>query len=203
MEKTKTCTKCKIEQSIDCFNRDSSRRWGRHPWCKNCSKKLRKSYFDDRKEKKKEYDQIYYSDPDNRERRRRKSEEWYKKNKDKVNAYTLERSKTDLNFKLKGVLRKRIVKIVRGHTKGGSAVEDLGCSIEEFRSYMESLFLSGMTWENYGDGASKWQIDHKDPLCSFDLTDREQFLKACHYTNLQPIWYSDHLTKSIGDRRRK
>jgi len=28
-----------------------------------------------------------------------------------------------------------------------------------------------------------------------DLTDREQFLKACHYTNLQPLWATDNIVK--------
>lgn len=33
-------------------------------------------------------------------------------------------------------------------------------------------------------------------LDGFYLTDKEQFLKACNYVNLQPLWYEEHLLKS-------
>jgi len=48
-----------------------------------------------------------------------------------------------------------------------------------------------MNWENHG----KWHIDHRLPLKHFDLTDREQFLKAVNYTNLQPLWAFDNISK--------
>jgi len=49
-----------------------------------------------------------------------------------------------------------------------------------------------MLWSNYGE----WHIDHIKPLASFDLSDRKQLLEACHYTNLQPLWAQDNLSKS-------
>jgi hypothetical protein len=80
---------------------------------------------------------------------------------------------------------------LRGNFKSGSAVHDLGCSIADLKTYLENKFTENMTWDNYGD----WHIDHILPLDSFNLTDREQFKQAVHYTNLQPLWAQDNLIK--------
>jgi len=100
--------------------------------------------------------------------------------------------KTDLTFRLKESLRSRLAKAVRRGSKSGSAIVNLGCSIDKLKSHLESKFLPKMSWKNYG----KWHIDHIKPLDSFDLTDPVELAKACHYTNLQPLWAKDNLVKS-------
>ena len=82
---------------------------------------------------------------------------------------------------------------IRNRQKSGSAVEDLGCSIEYLKIHLERMFFPGMSWENYGKGG--WSIDHIVPLCQFDLTNKVLFKKACHYTNLQPLWEEDNSSK--------
>ena len=101
---------------------------------------------------------------------------------------------TNINYKLSKGLRTRLWSAIKDNQKTGSAVKDLGCSIDELKSYLEFKFLPDMSWDNYGQYG--WHIDHIKPLSSFDLTDRKQLLEACHYTNLQPLWAKDNLSKS-------
>jgi hypothetical protein len=118
----------------------------------------------------------------------------YNKNhKEERNIYYNNRIKTDINFKLSCGLRCRLNKALRGNQKSGSAVQDLGCSIPEFKLYLKSKWKDGMNWDNYGFYG--WHIDHIIPLDFYDLQNREEFLKACHYTNLQPLWAEENITK--------
>lgn len=194
----KICTKCKEEKDIQFFHKDSQKKDGYYSSCKSCN--VRKQYFDSRKNQKREYDQRYYVC--NKDHVIARMEGYNLENRDINNARMVKRSKTDLNFKMKSTLRKRIVKIVKGHTKGGSAVRDLGCTVSFFIQYIESLFETTMSWDNYGVGRGRWQLDHVEPLCSFDLSNREQFLKACNYKNMQPMWHENHVIKSVNDRKR-
>jgi len=90
-------------------------------------------------------------------------------------------------------LRSRLNSALKNNQKVGSAVNDLGCSIEFLKKHLEKQFKEGMNWNNYG--LYGWHIDHIKPLDCFDLSDREELLKACHYTNLQPLWAEDNLSK--------
>lgn len=117
-----------------------------------------------------------------------------KANRAKFNTLKKEAYHSDVNTKLRVSLRNRINKLIRNRQKKGSAVYDLGCSVEELKTWLESKFKPGMTWENWA--LNGWHIDHVIPLSSFDLTDRAQFKKACHYTNLQPLWWHENLKKS-------
>lgn len=103
------------------------------------------------------------------------------------------RMKTDPNYKLRRQMRSRLNMAMKIGQKGGSAIKDLGCSIQELRVYLESKFEPGMTWENHGK--SGWHIDHIRPLSSFDLSNPEEVKLACHYTNLQPLWAKDNYSK--------
>ena len=94
---------------------------------------------------------------------------------------------SSITRKLAHALRTRIRRAV----KFGSAVQNLGCSIEQFKLHLERNFEPGMTWNNYGE----WHIDHIKPLISFDLTDEEQLKKACNYKNMQPLWRADNSRK--------
>jgi len=123
-----------------------------------------------------------------------KAKEFRKNNREKIQITENNRLKIDINFKLRKNLRIRIYQALKGNAKSGSAVKDLGCTIPELKLYLENKFKEGMSWDNWN--RTGWHIDHIIPLDSFNLQNREEFLKACHYTNLQPMWAEDNLTKS-------
>ena len=150
-------------------------------------KSYKKLLYDKNKKNKTSYYDL------NKDKTLNRNKLYRKNNKDKINNYSKNRRKTDIQYKLSLNLRVRLNSAINNNYKAGSAVKDLGCSIEELKQYLESKFLPGMTWDNWTiDG---WHIDHIKPLTSFDLIDREQLLEACHYTNLQPLWAKDNLSK--------
>jgi hypothetical protein len=101
-----------------------------------------------------------------------------------VSLYRNTQWRTDPQFRLGISLRAGLTKAIKRNSKSGSAVADLGCTIESLKWYLEALFDEHMTWDNWGE---YWHIDHIRPLASFDLTDREQFLAAANWSNLQPL----------------
>ena len=138
----------------------------------------------------------------NKEKISKKHENYYLINREKIaiqqKGYKRKQMKTNPIFRLGSLLRRRLLHAIRGNYKSGSAVQDLGCTIPELKFYLEGQFKDGMTWDNWTRvdlNEMAWNIDHKIPLVFFDLTDREQLLKAVHYTNLQPMWAKENLRK--------
>ena len=70
--------------------------------------------------------------------------------------------------------------------------EILGAELDLIKQHLEDQFQDGMTWENMGE----WHIDHIIPLASAKT--KEELICLCHYSNLQPLWATDNLSK--GDR---
>jgi len=116
---------------------------------------------------------------------------WRSKNREYAATYERERKKRDPIFKMTRNLRTRLYYGLKRKQKSGHLLDLLGCSILELKQHIEAQFQNNMTWENYGE----WHIDHIKPLASFDLEDDSQLKLACHYTNLQPLWAKDNLSK--------
>lgn len=217
----KLCSKCgELKIHEDFYSREGKNKFYYSSYCKACAKKKQKLYrlknindikrkektrrnktYKERSTYQKNYRKLHKAKNAEYQKLYRKTESFKRsigkrKNwiKSYMQKYFQERKQSDPLFKLSINLRKRLNMAVRKNSKRGSAVKDLGCTIEELKIYLESKFQQGMTWENYG--RSGWHIDHIIPLSSYDLSSREQLLKACHYTNLQPLWAKDNLTKS-------
>jgi len=156
------------------------------------SKRDKKNYINCREEKLKCVKKYYQN---HKKERLEYAKEYQKNHQKEINEYKREyannRLKTDINFKLINYLRSRLYKAIKNNQKVGSAVKDAGCSVLELKTHLEKQFQLGMSWDNYG----KWHIDHIIPLSKFNLGNREEILVACHYTNLQPLWAEENLSK--------
>jgi len=136
----------------------------------------------------------------NREMIIEKTRRYNQENKERVNKQhtkrTMKRYYSDVEFKLSMSLRNSLWKRLKAHlaNKNSSALSLVGCTMEELKAHIESKFEDGMSWENwtvYG-----WHIDHIIPCSSFDLKIEEEQKKCFHYTNLQPLWAKDNLSKT-------
>jgi hypothetical protein len=130
-----------------------------------------------RKAKKRLSDKVRHASPAGREAARR----------------VLARKRATPQGKIENALRCRLRAALKGRSKAASGPILVGCSMEELRRHLEALWQPGMSWDNYG--LKGWVIDHILPCASFDLTDPEQQYKCFHYTNLQPLWSVDNMTK--------
>lgn len=72
-----------------------------------------------------------------------------------------------------------------------SSSEYLGCDIDTLKQHIESQFKDGMSWDNCG----QWHFDHIIPIAYDNPTFEEQVARL-HYTNLQPLWAVDNISKS-------
>lgn len=195
----KICNTCNIEKTEDNFYRRNGRPGSRFAKCKICCAQYTKEWIlknpDRVKElKRKAYNEnkiSYYL----RNKQYKKTDAGKESQKKSGRKWSAKKRKEDINFRLKMNLRNATKNALKWGSKGGSAISNLGCSIEIYRSYLESKFQPNMSWDNYGAGPGKWNIDYIKPLSKFDLSDGNQFLEACHYTNTQPMWSEENLKK--------
>lgn len=123
---------------------------------------------------------------------KKKMQIYHSKNRSKIQEMINKRRKEDVNFRLIGNLRHRVWNTIKNNYKSKNTLKLVGCSVDFLKSYLEAFFANGMSWNNYG----KWHIDHIKPCASFDLSKSSEQRKCFHYTNLQPLWAKDNLTKS-------
>jgi hypothetical protein len=79
---------------------------------------------------------------------------------------------------------------MHNYSKNNSTFSIIGCSPECLKEHLEKQFKEGMTWDKLG---KQIHIDHIIPLSSAKT--EEEVYKLCHYTNLQPLWAHENLSK--------
>lgn len=172
----------------------------------------RKTYYVKNKSSYQERHKRYWSDEEKRKHKLEISRQSYIKHRDKVRARhrkngqrpeVKERLKekhkiltaTNPQYVIKRRLRFRLRHIIRAlgsdKYKTKSSMELLGCELPFFKKYIESKFKDGMCWERL----SEIHLDHIKPCSRFDLTKEEEQKVCFHYTNIQPLWWRDNLSK--------
>ena len=204
----KGCAGCNNKLTPDHFHKNRKSPDGLCRLCKDCTRSYQRKWREinaaeiserrrNRPEEQKDKDRrrakIWAEE--HPEEKKRFDSEYRGTHKDEKRNRHAYRMETDTQYKLACSLRWRMNRAIRASSKSGSAVSDLGCSIEELKNHLESNFKDGMSWDSWGKGAGKWHIDHILPLVSFDLTQRDQFLLACNFKNLQPLWEEDNIRK--------
>lgn len=170
---------------------------------KDKADEYKKNWYQRNKEKLKQKRKEYYFK--NKEKVLKSQKEYNIKNKDKkrkyIKEYNVSRRKKDIGFRILGVLRTRLYNAINKKDKKESILILTGCTSQELKIYLEKKFKDGMSWENYG--IKGWHIDHIKPCSSFDLKNIEQQKQCFHYTNLQPLWWWENLSKGKKDNPHK
>lgn len=208
-DQSKSCSKCGNIKSLTEFPKSSRYKSGLNPQCKCClnttakawrvnNPVLRKAQADrgyhKNIEKTRKLKRVYY-----REHKEEKSSydiEYRQKNKDKIAKYKKDWSykmKDDPIYKIKKNLRRRVHHALMGRNKSDNTFNLIGCSPEDFKQHIESLWIEGMSWDNYGP--SGWHIDHIKECYTFDLSDPLQQQECFHYSNQRPLWAKDNLKR--------
>lgn len=183
----KVCISCGEEKELNRFDKRKKSKDGYRNQCRTCMYIKRKKRFESlpeeeknkRREKKRLACKKYVQKNKNNPEFKRKRREIHKK-----------RLKRDPLYRLRISYYRRINKCIkRLKTKDIHFLEKLGCSLEEFKIYLESKFEPWMSWENYGlyNGELNygWDIDHIIPLSKASTED--EFYELSHYTNMQPL----------------
>lgn len=185
MNYTKTCKVCQetFLATTEYFHKQKNGKFGLRTVCKKCV-----ANTTDREARRKYHSQYYQK---NRSKVIKHQLEYIKNNREKINSRHNNKYHSDINYKMKHNLKRRMNNAIKGHFKDCSTLKLLGCNLETVRQHLESKFTEGMNWDNYG----KWHIDHIMPCASFDLSDPKQQRQCFHYTNLQPLWAKDNMQK--------
>lgn len=192
----KECNICSVEKNLSDFYKSKSGKDGFESFCKKCKNEKSKITYQNNREQRLLQSKIYYYS--NHEKQREVKNAWKKNNPELVrainNAWEKNKRKVDKFWACKKALRTRFLGALSGRSKSSTTLKLVGLdSWVEVKEYLETLWVDGMSWDNYGQGDNCWVIDHIIPLAS--TTNREELEKLQHFTNLRPMWWRENLMK--------
>lgn len=179
---TKKCSSCQDTLCISQFSKD-----GKNPWCRACSNAYAKKYREENKQKVKDAQKLY------NEKNKDKKKEYDKNRLEYVRERDKQRYATDINFRMKKVLRTRLYKTMKGIKNSRSILVYLGVDLEYFKKFIAHQFTDEMNWSNY---AKVWEIDHVVPCSYFNLCNENDKHFCFHWTNMRPLLKQENMDKS-------
>ena len=184
-----TCKKCdkKRRTERDKIRRQNDEEYRKLKNRKNYERRLR------RMEENEEYKERVNLKRYNRELRKLETDEEYReRQRVKIRERARNRFNNDPLYRFQQILRNNIKNSFKrgGFSKTSECRKILGADWDVVKSYFESKFKDGMSWDNQG----LWHIDHIIPKSM--ATCEEDIIRLNHYTNLQPLWGKDNLDKS-------
>jgi hypothetical protein len=173
----KECCGCKLTKSIEDFSKRNDSPIGTASHCKICIRIKSKLHY-----------------INNRQKRLLRCSTYQKSHRKLYRDNYNKNYKHNPEFKLRHNISRRILLAVSRQRikKSNKSIKLLGCSIDDYKKYLESKFKEGMSWNN----RNLWHIDHIKPCVSFDLTKPEEQLKCFNYANTQPLWIRENLEKA-------
>ena len=186
-------------------NKEADNLRSRNYWKKNkeAIKIVKKKYREKNAKQMAIKQKIERDKPENKEKKRK-----YGEGRKAIAAkQRKDRYHKDVEYKLTEIIRLRFRRLVnKGKMRKIKAStlqfakEVVGISQEGLIKYIEKQFYphpktgKKMSWKNHSK--TGWHIDHIKPVNSFDLTKLADQKKCFHYTNLQPLWAEENLSKS-------
>lgn len=197
----KTCSRCRETKPTFEFYKDKGCKDGFGSRCKTCVKECATESQKNNREYRKEYLKNYTLR--NRDKNIVKRREYRENNREYIKEYhrnyQVQRRASDKLFRVKHNIRNRLHSSFKNNNwKKDGSEKLLGIKYENFIEYIESLFLEGMSWDNYGrcvegDCANYWHIDHIIPLNTGET--KEELEALCNYKNLRPLWANENLSR--------
>ena len=200
MENKRKCHTCNIEKSLNEFyNSKRDKIFGKHRKCKSCMKE----YHNNNKNQINEKQRINYDLQKAKERvyawriknlgdKAKEREERNRiKNEIKEQKKQIAYYKKTVIIPLKKTIRTRLWHVFKSKKfcKYLKSEDIIGCDYNFLVKHIECQFIKDMNWNN----KEFWQIDHIIPLHSAKT--KEDLIKLCHYSNLQPLWAEENYKK--------
>ena len=185
LENHQKCVNCNIIKHIDDFNNRKLKSGNIVPRkdCKSCKNEYNKKYREE-----------------NLEKIKKQQKEYCKNNRELKNQTFKNRYNNDINFKIADSLRCKLKTIKKNlilEKESRKVFELCSCDNNILKKWFEYLYSLNtnkeLIWKDYTE---KYEIDHIIPVSSFDLTIKEERIKAFKWSNLRIVTVDENRSKA-------